>query len=80
MSQCPPRLKIDLARKVGLGIPGELMGLSFGAYGGDVPVVDLPKGMDEKMLRRYLIELGGHRGGCSAREAGCAAGSPRRGG
>jgi len=45
----------------GLGIPRELMGLSYGeggAYGGDVTVANPPKGVSAEMLRRRLIELG----------------------
>jgi len=45
----------------GLSIPRELMGLSYGdrdAYRGDVTVAS-PEGVDEDMLRRDLIALGG---------------------
>ena len=44
----------------GLGIPRELMGLSYGelsAYRGDIMAAS-PLGVDEEMLRRHLIELG----------------------
>jgi len=46
----------------GLGIPRELMGLSYGedgAYGGDVTVAELPEEVRAEMLRRHLIALGG---------------------
>ena len=50
----------------GLGIPRELMGLSHGAYRGEVRVANPPEGVDEDMLRRQAIELG----------AGLAVGAP----
>ena len=50
----------------GLGIPRELMGLSHGAYRGEVTVANPPEGVDEDMLRRQAIELG----------AGLAVGAP----
>jgi len=43
----------------GLSIPRELMGLSFGAYSGDVTVANPPEGVSVEVLRRRLIELGG---------------------
>ncbi|MGH3931908.1 MAG: helix-turn-helix domain-containing protein, partial [Pseudonocardiaceae bacterium] len=49
----------------GLGIPRELMGLSYGsttgegAYGGGGTVTETPEGADADMLRRHLIALGG---------------------
>src|SRR5918998_293151 len=44
----------------GLGVPRELMGLSYGepdACGGDSTVADLPR-VDTEMLRPHLIALG----------------------
>ena len=41
----------------GLSIPRELMGLSFGAYSGDVTVANPPEGVSVEVLRRRLIEL-----------------------
>jgi hypothetical protein len=44
----------------GLGVPRELMGLSYGepdAYGGDSTVADLPR-VDTEMLHPHLIALG----------------------
>ncbi|MGH3906560.1 MAG: hypothetical protein ACRDTE_20620, partial [Pseudonocardiaceae bacterium] len=46
----------------GLGIPRHLMGLSYSegsAYPEQVTVADPREGVDEKMLRRHLIALGG---------------------
>jgi len=46
----------------GLGIPRELMGLSYGepsAYRGDVTVAELPEEVRAEMLRRHLIALAG---------------------
>ena len=42
----------------GLGIPRELLGLSYGAYPEGVTVADPPEGVSVEMLRRRLIELG----------------------
>lgn len=46
----------------GLGIPRELMGLSWwaadGTYCGDVQVVELPEGVSAEMLRRHLLAFG----------------------
>jgi transcriptional regulator with XRE-family HTH domain len=45
----------------GLGIPRELMGLSYGeigAYGGEVRVAEPPEEVDEGMLRRDLLAAG----------------------
>lgn len=41
----------------GLGIPRELMGLSFGAYADEVTTVEPPKGVDENVLRRHFEHL-----------------------
>ncbi len=43
----------------GLGIPRELMGLSYGAYAGGGTLADPSQGVDAKMLRRRMIALGG---------------------
>ncbi len=45
----------------GLGIPRELMGLSYGergTYGGERTVAEAPEGVSAEMLRRHLIALG----------------------
>jgi transcriptional regulator with XRE-family HTH domain len=41
----------------GLGIPRERMGLSFGAYAGEVTTAESSKGADEDVLRRYFQHL-----------------------
>lgn len=46
---------------VGLGVPRELMGLSYAdssTYGGESTVADTPEGVDEGMLRRDLLAAG----------------------
>jgi len=42
----------------GLGIPRELMGLSYGAYRKEVTVVDPLAGMSSEMLRKHVLALG----------------------
>ena len=61
-------LAYDLLVRIaeGLRIPRELMGLSHGAYRGEVTVANPPEGVDEDMLRRQAIELA----------AGLAVGAP----
>ncbi|MDQ3152607.1 MAG: helix-turn-helix domain-containing protein, partial [Actinomycetota bacterium] len=53
-------LAYDLLVRIaeGLGVPRELLGLSHGAYGGEVTVAEPPK-VSAEMLRRHLIALGG---------------------
>jgi len=53
-------LSYDLLVRIceGLRIPRELMGLSYGAYAGDVTVAEPPRGVSAGMLRRHLIALG----------------------
>ncbi len=41
----------------GLGIPRERMGLSFGAYAGEVTTAEPSKGVHEDVLRRYFQRL-----------------------
>ncbi|MGH3854250.1 MAG: helix-turn-helix domain-containing protein [Pseudonocardiaceae bacterium] len=41
----------------GLGIPRERMGLSFGAYAGEVTTATSPEGADEDVLRRHFEHL-----------------------
>jgi len=63
----------------GVGVPRELMGLSYGAYAGDVTVADPLEGVSAEMLRRHLIALGGIAPfGASAAGLGGAAGSAAR--
>ncbi|MDQ3154427.1 MAG: helix-turn-helix domain-containing protein [Actinomycetota bacterium] len=52
-------LSYDLLVRIteGLAIPRELMGISYGAYRGEVTVAS-PEGVDKQMLRRQVIELG----------------------
>jgi len=42
----------------GLGIPRELMGLSYGAYRGQVAVAAPLEGMSTEMLRKHMLVLG----------------------